>query len=88
MNRKWIAGVAIAGAVIVGGCSQDYKGLGDAGIGKRHEAKREVIVMPDGFANVVTSCDGYGHRIYVTTRDNTTITVIADPTCVGVSAGK
>lgn len=61
-------------------CSRDDKGLGDAPVGKKHEAPREVIVMPDEFSNVVFACDGHGHRIFVTTRDAAPV-VISDPTC-------
>lgn len=74
--------LVIAAVVALGACSQDYKGLGDAGVGKQHEAKREVIVMSDKFANVETACDPWGHRIYVNTRDAGFMVVIPDPSCV------
>lgn len=83
MRRTIIVGVAIIGALGLGACSQDYKGLGDAGVGKRLEAKREVIIMPDQFANVAMACDGHGHRVYVTTRPNSGPVIVTDPTCPG-----
>lgn len=81
--RKSAVVVVVAGALALGACSQDYKGLGDAGIAKRLEAKRDVIVMPDKFANIAMACDGHGHRVYATTRANATVTVISDPSCPG-----
>ena len=88
MRRMFALALLPVAALAVAGCSQDYKGLGDAPVGKRHEAPREVIVNPDHFPNIVTGCDGHGHRYYATTRENTTITVITDPSCEHVSAGR
>ncbi len=88
MNRKTIAAglLMVAGVALVGaGCSEDYKGLGDAPVGERLEEKRDVILMPDQFANIAMACDGHGHRVYSTTRSNATITVVTDPTCPGGS---
>lgn len=63
-------------------CSRDDKGLGDAPVGKRQEEHREVIVMPDKFANIAMACDGYGHRVYSTTRE-APVVVVLDPSCPG-----
>jgi hypothetical protein len=48
------------------------------------DSQKRAIAFPNHYANVATSCDGYGHRIYVTTRDF--ITIIADPSCGGYSS--
>lgn len=45
------------------------------------DRQKRAIAFPNKFANVATGCDGYGHRIFVTTRDF--IDIIADPTCPG-----
>jgi hypothetical protein len=70
----------VLGSLVLGACSQDQKGLGDSGVGQKLESKRDVIIMPDQFANVAMACDGHGHRVYVTTRPAAPV-VIDDPTC-------
>ena len=77
--------IASAACVLILGvgaaaCSRDDKGLGDAPVGSKHEAPREIIVMPDRFQNIAIACDGHGHRIYATTREAAPV-VIEDPTC-------
>lgn len=47
------------------------------------DRQKRAIAFPNHFANVATACDGYGHRIYTTTRDY--ILIVADPTCPGWS---
>lgn len=83
MRKSFIVSGVIVAALSLGACSQDYKGLGDAGIAHKLEKKRDVIVMPDQFANVAMACDGHGHRVYVTTRPNGGPVIITDPTCSG-----
>lgn len=80
MKRRTIVGVAVltAGLSFAGSC--DKKGLGDAPIGNAYEAPREVIVMPDGFPNLVVACDG-PTRIYVTTREAPPVVVADHPAC-------
>jgi hypothetical protein len=82
--KKKVVALGIVGLMGLGlaACSRDEKGLGDAPVGKRHEAPREVIVMPDKFANVAMACDGHGHRIFATTRD-AVVWVMDDPSCPG-----
>lgn len=48
------------------------------------DRQKRAIAFPNKFANVSTACDGYGHRIYTTTRDY--ILIVADPSCPGWSA--
>lgn len=70
-----------SGAAIAACGSQDYKGLGDAPVGKHDESPREVVVMPDTFPNLATVCN-HGNRLYVNTRTGGfTAVVPQDPTC-------
>ena len=83
MKRRIIMGVFATVCVLVmsaGSC--DRRGLGDAPVGKAHEAPREVIVMPDTFPNLVVVCDG-PTRIYVTTREAPPVVVADHPLCHG-----
>lgn len=47
------------------------------------DSQKRAIAFPNHYANVATSCDGFGHRVYVTTRNF--ITIVADPSCPGWS---
>lgn len=40
-----------------------------------------ALANPNGFPNVSTRCDGFGHRVYTTTSKH--FYVIADPSCPG-----
>lgn len=80
MHKLVLVALAVSAMLGLAACSQDQKGLGDAGVGHRDDHPRDVIVMPDLFANVAMVCDGHGHRIYVTTRDAAPV-VIEDPSC-------
>lgn len=44
------------------------------------------IAFNNNYSNVETKCDGYGHRIYVTTAKR--IIVLPDPTCPGFVRGQ
>ncbi len=47
-------------------------------------APQKVYAMPNGFPNVVTKCDDWGHRIYVTSHTDSraaNLVVIADRSC-------
>lgn len=63
------AAIAGAGLLLAVGCSNDEEGRGDAPVGERHEAPRQVINMPDSFPNLAIACDGTT-AIMVTTRTN------------------
>ena len=80
--RRWLIGLALALVLVGFAGSCDEKGLGDAPIGERDEAPRDIIVMPDQFANVAVVCDG-PFRIYVTTRDAPPVVVPNHPACTG-----
>ena len=79
-RRRWLIGLALVLVFVGGAGSCDEKGLGDAPLGDLQEAPRDVIVMPDEFANVAVVCDGPA-RIYVTTRDAPPVVVMDHPAC-------
>lgn len=74
-----------AAAIVLTACGgyNNDRGRGDAPVGGKDSAPADVLNFPDLFANVAMKCDGHGHRVYVTTRDNTPPTVITDPSCPG-----
>jgi len=89
-NRNAIIGLALALGLSIGGVGcglaqnyEDKHGTGDAGVGDRDDSDKDVINFPDNFANVAHACDGYGHRVYVTTHTNQAkqLFVIDDPSC-------
>lgn len=59
------------------------RGRGDAPVGQVDNTRKDVIQMPDRFANVADACDGHGHRIFVTTHVDAFgyFVVLPDPTC-------
>ncbi|MCQ9129887.1 MULTISPECIES: hypothetical protein [Streptomyces] len=74
MRRLTAVGAALALAVLLGGCSQQYydeRGKADAPVAGRKgdDAPAEVFNFPDGFGNLATKCVGPGKRGYATTRD-------------------
>ncbi len=81
-TRRWLIGTALALVVLGGAASCDEKGLGDAPIGAQDEGPRDIIVMPDTFANLAVVCDGPA-RIYVTTRNAPPVVVMDHPACAG-----
>lgn len=83
MTRKpwlYLVLLAIFLGSFAGSC--DEKGLGDAPIGKQHEAPRDIIVMPDTFPNFAIACDGTT-AIYAHTRDAAPIVVTDSVWCDG-----
>jgi len=85
-RQRWRLRLLVPGVLALvllttaGSC--DEKGLGDAPIGQRIEGERDIIVMPDQFANVAVACDG-PTRIYVTTREAAPVVVPDHPACTG-----
>lgn len=50
-----------------------------------------VIAFNNHYPNVETKCDGYGHRLFVTTHDSAVgrnVLVLPDPTCPGYVKGQ
>lgn len=87
-----MAGLLAAGmAVSATACSayNDTRGKGDAavtdGYGHRkgNDTPKQVTNMPDGFANIATSCVAPGWRAFVTTGTSKTgiPVIVADPKC-------
>lgn len=90
--RKLLAVAALATLVATGCGVQDRfnegRGRGDAPTGRVDDSAKEVINFPDRFANVAHSCDGHGHRVFVTTRTSEAgmqMSVVDDPACGGLS---
>jgi hypothetical protein len=86
MKKKIVAGSLIV--LALSGCAaqdkfNEKRGRGDAGVGAVDDTKKEVIQFPDRFSNVSHACDGHGHRVYVTTKSDSSrfMAVIADETC-------
>lgn len=48
------------------------------------DSQKRVIAFPNHFKNWSTACDGYGHRIFQNTSNQTFI--YPDPTCPGYKA--
>lgn len=88
--RRQRLGLLVAGVLglilvtTAGSC--DERGLGDAPVGQRIEGPRDIIVMPDKFANIAVVCDG-PTRIYVTTREAAPVVVPDHPACADQGTG-
>lgn len=79
-HRRALTGAAVAtGLLTLMASSCDTRGLGDAPVGTRHEAPRQVFVNPDEFPNLVATCVG-DNLVISSTRYNPTV-VPHDPTC-------
>lgn len=63
----------------------EKRGRSDSPVGKVNDDPKEVIQFPDRFSNVAHACDGHGHRVYVTTKSDSSrfMAVIDDPSCGG-----
>lgn len=90
MNRLIVC-VGLLAAL--GGCSaknslDTARGRGDAPVGTVDNTKKDVIQFPDRFSNVSHACDGHGHRVFVTTKSDTSrfMVVVADTSCGGSAA--
>ena len=85
-NRWTVRGAAASAAIVVtvtaAGCSgyNDDRGKGDAPVGTRHEAPRQVWQNLDGFPNVAAFCVGV-NGVYTTTREAAPVVVPEDPNC-------
>lgn len=90
MKRAGIAGLALLAVISLAGCSgyRNPRGTGDSPVQQPVNSNpAEVVEFPDGFMNVADKCDGHGHRVFVVTHTNNTVTpfVINDKTCPGGS---
>lgn len=90
MNRTRTAAAIAVTALVLGGCSakesfDEKRGRSDAPVGSVDDTPKAVVQFPDRFSNVAHACDGFGHRIFVTTKSDQSrfMQVVADPTCGG-----
>jgi hypothetical protein len=87
--RKLIP-AAIAVALLTGACNTGFSKVTekfrDAPRGKTNSGPADVILMPDGFSNVASKCDG-PNRVYVVFKSNAAYGDVAvapnDPRCAG-----
>lgn len=67
------------------GCARITEEWNDAPIERKDDSPAIVYSMPDGFANVASKCDGFGHRFFTTKGSDAgggkAVSVIADPLC-------
>lgn len=87
-----LIGLAIAGVVLAGcGADQSREDARDLTHSCANQSApgpcidrtpKRVIAFHNDYPNVATACDGYGHRVYVTTAGHgDPVTVVDDPTC-------
>lgn len=83
MIRARLTAVVVMALVLVAGCGSDRKGTGDAPAHQLPKTAVDVIPFPDEFPNVAFTCDGHGHRVYVTThnKDDSPPVVVNDTSC-------
>lgn len=85
MKRAAVAAAGVLVVLLASGCARITEEWNDAPIERKDDGPAVVYSMPDGFANVATKCDGFGHRIYVTRGaaegGGKAVAVIADPAC-------
>lgn len=79
--KKSLIGAAV-GVLILASCSSynDARGIGDAPVGKRHEAPRQVWQNIDGMMNIAAFCIGV-NGVYTHTREAAPVVVPNDPNC-------
>ena len=85
---KRLIPAAIAGALLFGACntglSKVTEKFRDAPRGETDRKPADVILMPDGFSNVSSKCDG-PNRVYVVFKSNAAYGAVAvapnDPRC-------
>lgn len=79
--------LVVSAAVSVAACGSQARQ--DATTNGQHvdRSAAAVIAFPDRFRNVADKCDGYGHRVYVTSRGDSNsppqLFVINDGSCSG-----
>lgn len=89
LTRKVTLMVAMAAVLVLGSsCAwnderNEKRGRGDSGVASIDDTPKEVIHFPDRFSNVAHACDGHGHRVFVTTKSDSSraLFVWDDPTC-------
>lgn len=87
-GRRVLVVTAIGGVLTLStGCQsfEEERGRGDAPVEAFDDSAKQVINFPDQFSNVAHACDGHGHRVYVTTQNESgkAMFVVDDPACAG-----
>lgn len=88
---KKLALLFLAAALVFVGCGSDEsrEDANDVGNGQVEKSAPIVIAFNNHYPNVETKCDGFGHRIWVTTHDSASgdnMRVLPDQTCAGPEA--
>jgi hypothetical protein len=80
-----LAGLVVLGGVATTGClNKTTEPWNDAPISRKDDSAAVVYSMPDGFGNVASKCDGYGHRIFTLYHADSSyggVSVVDDPAC-------
>jgi len=90
MTKKKVAVVVLAAALFGGACNTGFQKITerfkDAPRGELNDDPADVVLMPDGFSNVSSKCDG-PNRVYVVFKSNSAYGSVAvaanDPRCRG-----
>ncbi len=73
MTKKKVVVVVAAAALFGGACNSGFQKITerfkDAPRGELNDDPADIILMPDGFSNVSSKCDG-PNRVYVVFHDN------------------
>lgn len=86
-HMKKIMAISVIILALAGCSAKDQfdtsRGRGDAGVKAVDDTPKDIIQFPDRFSNVAHACDGHGHRVFVTTKSDSSrmMQVIADPSC-------
>lgn len=79
-----LAMAALAGLIMLTGCSKMTEQFNDAPVSGNNDAPALRVSFPDGFSNVATKCDG-PNRVYVAFHGDSAyagVAVVAnDPRC-------
>jgi hypothetical protein len=61
--RYAVAALVAVGALLLGGCSNYTEPFKDADRGKSDDSPADILLMPNGFSNIASKCDG-PNRVY------------------------
>ena len=79
-----VAGAVTAAALVTAGCGGTPERLNAHQQKDVDRTPPSVYAMPDHYNNVASKCDGFGHRMYVTSNKDqapSNLVVIADRSC-------
>lgn len=86
MKKILVVGLALCLFLAACGSDESREDANDVGNGQVEKSAPKVIAFNNHYPNVETKCDGFGHRIWVTTHDSASgdnFRVMTDPTCQG-----